>query len=37
MQAWPGARMVTTRGLGHHRLVRDPQVIAEAVRFLADR
>lgn len=29
--AWPGARLVTTAGLGHRRILRDPRVIAEAV------
>jgi pimeloyl-ACP methyl ester carboxylesterase len=32
--AWPGARLVLTEGLGHHRLLRDPAVIDEAVRFV---
>ena len=32
--AWPGARLVTTSGLGHRRILRDPGVIAHAVRFL---
>lgn len=33
--AWPGARLVTTRGLGHRRLLRHPEVVAAAVDFLA--
>ena len=33
--AWPGARFVATEGLGHLRLLRDPQVIASAVGFLS--
>ncbi len=33
--AWPGARMVTTRGLGHHRITRDPGAIAHVAEFLA--
>jgi pimeloyl-ACP methyl ester carboxylesterase len=33
--AWPGARLLETDGLGHRRLLRDPAVIAEAVRFVA--
>lgn len=33
--AWPGARLVTTRGLGHSRLLRDPAVVAAAVDFLS--
>jgi pimeloyl-ACP methyl ester carboxylesterase len=32
--AWPEARLVTTEGLGHKRLVHDPAVVAEAVAFL---
>lgn len=32
--AWPGARLVTTDGLGHRRLLRDEAVLAEAVRFV---
>jgi pimeloyl-ACP methyl ester carboxylesterase len=34
-ERWPGARMVTTQGLGHRRILRDPQVVAHAVEFLA--
>jgi pimeloyl-ACP methyl ester carboxylesterase len=33
--AWPGARLLQTEGLGHRRLLRDPGVIDEAVRFVA--
>jgi pimeloyl-ACP methyl ester carboxylesterase len=33
--AWPGARLVTTRGLGHNRVVRDDSVVAEIVDFIA--
>jgi pimeloyl-ACP methyl ester carboxylesterase len=33
--AWRGARLVTTAGLGHDRLVRSPEVVAQAVAFLA--
>ena len=32
--AWPHARLVTTTGLGHRRLLRDPEVVASVVRFL---
>lgn len=32
--AWPGARLVTTSGLGHNRVLRDPGVVAEAVAFV---
>lgn len=31
---WPGARMISTRGLGHNRIADDPEVIAAALRFL---
>jgi pimeloyl-ACP methyl ester carboxylesterase len=33
--AWRGARVLTTEGLGHHRVLGDPAVIAEVVRFLS--
>jgi pimeloyl-ACP methyl ester carboxylesterase len=33
--AWPGARLVTTSGLGHREILRDPEVIRAAVSFLA--
>lgn len=33
--AWPAARLLETEGLGHRRLLRDPAVIDEAVRFVA--
>ncbi|HEX6872837.1 MAG TPA: alpha/beta fold hydrolase [Micromonosporaceae bacterium] len=32
--AWPGARLRVTTGLGHNRLLRDPDVIAEVVAFI---
>jgi pimeloyl-ACP methyl ester carboxylesterase len=32
--SWPRAELVRTRGLGHHRILRDPKVIAHTVRFL---
>ena len=32
--AWPGARFVTTEGLGHTRIVHDPDVVARAMGFL---
>jgi TAP-like protein len=32
--AWPGARFVTTVGLGHRRILRDERVVAETVAFL---
>jgi pimeloyl-ACP methyl ester carboxylesterase len=33
-RAWPGARLVTTTGLGHRRILRDPSVVAEVAGFL---
>jgi len=32
--AWPGAELVTTTGLGHRDIVRDPSIVARAVDFL---
>jgi pimeloyl-ACP methyl ester carboxylesterase len=32
---WPGARLVTTRGLGHRRILRDGGVARAAVEFVA--
>jgi hypothetical protein len=36
-EAWPGAELVTTRGLGHRRILRDPAVIARVTVFLTAR
>jgi pimeloyl-ACP methyl ester carboxylesterase len=33
--AWPDARLLTTRGLGHHRILRDASVVGDAVAFLS--
>lgn len=33
-QLWPGARIFTTQGLGHNRLLDDPTVIREAMNFI---
>jgi pimeloyl-ACP methyl ester carboxylesterase len=33
-QVWPGAKLITTDGLGHRRILRDPGVIAGAVAFV---
>lgn len=33
-QTWPASRLVTTRGLGHRRILRDPDVVAQAVSFV---
>jgi pimeloyl-ACP methyl ester carboxylesterase len=32
---WPGAELVSTSGLGHRRIVHDPDVVVRAVSFLA--
>jgi pimeloyl-ACP methyl ester carboxylesterase len=34
-QAWPDVRLITTDGLGHRRLLRDPGVVDAVVRFVA--
>ncbi len=34
-RAWPGARLTVTEGLGHRRILRNPEVVREAVGFLA--
>lgn len=31
---WPGARLLCTTGLGHHRIVNDPSTIDAGLRFL---
>lgn len=33
--AWPGARLLTTSGLGHRGVVRDPAIAKEIVRFVS--
>lgn len=33
---WPGARLVATAGLGHHRILRDPVVIEQVKAFLSE-
>jgi len=33
-EAWPGAELMTTSGLGHHRIVSDSGVIRRVVSFL---
>jgi pimeloyl-ACP methyl ester carboxylesterase len=34
--AWPGGRLLETAGLGHNRILRDPEVVAQAVAFVAE-
>jgi pimeloyl-ACP methyl ester carboxylesterase len=36
-RAWKGARFVATRGLGHRRILRAPEVVQDAIDFIADR
>ncbi|HEY2629037.1 MAG TPA: alpha/beta fold hydrolase [Usitatibacter sp.] len=33
-RAWPGARFIGTKGLGHRRILRDPAVVAHTVDFV---
>lgn len=33
-KTWPGACFVATEGLGHRRILRDPEVVATVARFL---
>jgi pimeloyl-ACP methyl ester carboxylesterase len=35
-ELWPGARLISTDGLGHRRVLRDESVIEESLRFLAE-
>ncbi|MDY7226211.1 alpha/beta fold hydrolase [Hyalangium rubrum] len=35
-QAWPGARLVRTQGLGHYRILYTPAVVSEAVAFITE-
>jgi hypothetical protein len=35
--AWSGAELVTTHGLGHRRILRDPAVVGRVTVFLAER
>ena len=34
--AWPGSETMATRGYGHHRVLRAPEVIAQSVAFLVE-
>ena len=36
VDAWPGARLLSTRGLGHRRVLRDARVVAATVDFVAE-
>lgn len=35
--AWPGARLDELRGLGHRRVLKDPDVIYRATTFVTSR
>lgn len=35
-ERWPAKDLVGTEGLGHHRILRDPEVVTAAAGFLAD-
>jgi pimeloyl-ACP methyl ester carboxylesterase len=37
VRQWPGAELVSTRGLGHKRIVHDPEVVRRGVEFLRER
>ncbi|MDR1768993.1 MAG: alpha/beta fold hydrolase [Propionibacteriaceae bacterium] len=34
--AWPGAELFTTEGLGHHRILKDPQVVARVAAEMGE-
>jgi len=34
-EAWPGSRLMTTRGLGHRRILSEPEVLAAVAAFLS--
>ncbi|HUP63318.1 MAG TPA: alpha/beta fold hydrolase [Thermoanaerobaculia bacterium] len=36
-RVWPGARLVSTEGLGHRRILRDSTVVSTATEFIAAR
>ena len=36
-RAWPGARFLATKGLGHRGVLRDPAVVQDVADFIADR
>jgi len=35
-EAWPEGRLITTAGLGHHRILRDPTVIDSVLSFVSE-
>jgi pimeloyl-ACP methyl ester carboxylesterase len=36
-EAWPGAELVTTEGLGHRRILRDAEIVERVASFVAER
>lgn len=34
MEAWPGSRLITTKGLGHRRILREPHVLRDVAEFI---
>lgn len=36
VRSWPGSRLIETTGLGHSDILRDPGVISQVTRFVAD-
>jgi pimeloyl-ACP methyl ester carboxylesterase len=36
VRSWPEARLVSTTGLGHYRILRDPAVVAEVAGFVTE-
>lgn len=36
VNAWPGARLLTTQGLGHRRILKDPKVLGEVAEFIGE-
>ncbi len=36
-QSWPDTVLFETRGLGHHRILKDPAVLRRTARFLAEK
>jgi pimeloyl-ACP methyl ester carboxylesterase len=35
-QAWPGARLVTTSGLGHRKILHNDEIVAQAITFITN-
>jgi hypothetical protein len=37
VRAWPGAELLSVAGLGHRRLLRDPEVVRAVVAHVDER